>query len=406
MDDIKKNDRSEESETPKSFAQLLDENPPDRDWLQPGEKIEAIIVKITDEWIFIDLGGKSEGYLDRKELLDENGRITVKDGDSVTAYFLSSRNNEKLFTTRIGAGDSARVHMEDAWRTGIPVQGTVEKEVKGGFEVRVAGDLRGFCPFSQMGLSRVEDPKELIGRKYFFKILEYGEKGRNMILSSRVIQEEERRKAQQALKETLQEGMRVSGKVVSLCDFGAFVDIGGVQGLLPISEVSWDRVTDIREVLTVGQELIVSIRKLDTEKDRITLSLKETLADPWENLDDRYPEGSIHNGKVVRLTKFGAFVTIAPGVDGLIHISKLGTGKKLKHPGDVMKEGETLEVKIESVDKDKKRLSLVPAASDSETAPRSERVEDYHHYLGGNNKPIGTLGDILKSSGLAGKRKK
>ncbi len=147
MVEEKKNDSSEE----KSFAELFEETEVRKDFLNPGQKIEAAIVKITQDWIFLDLGGKSEGYLDRKELADENGNLSVKEGDTVEAYFLSSKHNEKLFTTKIGAGDSARTHIEEVWRNGIPIEGIVEKEIKGGFEIKLAGDMRGFCPYSQIG---------------------------------------------------------------------------------------------------------------------------------------------------------------------------------------------------------------------------------------------------------------
>jgi len=385
----------------KSFAELLEESPPDPGWLKPGEKIEAVVVKITPEWIFIDLGGKSEGYLDVRELMDEEGGVKVKEGDIISAYFLSSHQNEKLFTTRVGAGEAGRVYLEDAWRNGIPVEGTVDREVKGGFEVKIAGRVRGFCPFSQMGLTRVEDTKALIGRPMSFRITEYGEKGRNIVLSNRAILEEERRKEMESLKASLSEGMTVRGRIVSILDFGAFVDIGGIQGLLPVSEVGWDRSADIRETLAVGQETDVTIIKLDLNKDRVTLSLKKNLPDPWEEADRKYPEGSIHTGRIARLTKFGAFVTLGPGVDGLVHISKLGGGKRISHPSDVVAEGQVLDVKVEAVDSGKKRVSLVPAGAGVEEE-RPDRGDDYRRYLGTGPRSMGTLGDILK----AGRSKK
>ena len=239
----------------KSFAELFEQTPVRQDFLKPGQKVEAKIVKITNDWIFLDLGGKSEGYLDRKELADEEGNVAVKEGDVLTAYFLSSRHNEKLFTTRIGAGDSARQYLEEIWQSGIPVEGMVEKEIKGGYDIKLPGGMRGFCPFSQMGLGRMDKGQDFLGRTMAFQIVEYSERGRNIILSNRAIREAERKKEEEALKETLREGMVVSGTVVSLRDFGAFVDIGGVQGLLPVSEIGWERVTDINERLTVGQVL-------------------------------------------------------------------------------------------------------------------------------------------------------
>ena len=383
-----------------SFAELFEKTQVKKDFLQPGQKIEATIVKITAEWIFLDLGGKSEGYLDRKELADEEGNLSVKEGDVISAYFLHSKANEKLFTTRLGVGDSARNHLEEIWKSGIPIEGVVEKEIKGGFDIKLPGDMRGFCPFSQMGLQRVDKGQDYIGRRISFRIVEFGEKGRNIILSSRVILEEQRKKDEEALKLTLQEGMKVTGKIVSVRDFGAFLDIGGLQGLLPISEIGWDRVEDIQERLKVGEEMEVVITKLDWANNRISFSLKQTLADPWEDVSLKYPEGSVHTGKIVRLTTFGAFVNLAPGIDGLIHISKLGNGRRIAHPRDAVQAGQSLEVKVDAIDREKKRISLSPnkeeAQQDASVKPGKEPAEDFRAYLSNSSTSLGSLGDMLK----------
>ncbi len=393
-----------------SFAELFAQSPVRQDFLKPGHKIEARIVKITGDWIFLDLGGKSEGYLDRKELADEEGNISVTEGDVITAYFLSSKHSEKLFTTRLGAGDSARDYLEEVWRSGIPVEGMVEKEIKGGFEIKLAGGMRGFCPHSQMGLSRLDKGQDYLGRNLPFRIVEFGERGRNIILSHRAILEEEKKKGEEALKATLTEGMIVAGTVVSLRDFGAFIDIGGMQGLLPVSEIGWERVTDINERLTVGQSLEVAITKLDWENNRISLSLKSTLSDPWEAVPASFPEGSVHTGKVVRLTPFGAFINLGPGIDGLLHISKLGKGKRIAHPRDVVKEGDNLEVRIDAINREQKRISLSPVETDPEEAAAGaaatdrEHGDDYRAYMDKTPKSMGSFGDIMK--GALGKKKK
>jgi len=231
------NQKMEEGEE-KSFAELLGESEPERGWLKPGQRVDAVIVKITPEWVFIDVGGKHEGYLDRREFLDAEGNLGVQEGQAVRAYFLSSQHNERLFTTKVGAGEAGRAFLEDASRSGIPVEGVVEREVKGGFEIKVAGDVRGFCPFSQMGLFRAATPAEWVGRRLTFRIIEYGERGRNVVLSHRAILEEERAKLKEVLKAELKEGMAVKGTVVSLQKFGAFVDLGGIQALIPISEIA------------------------------------------------------------------------------------------------------------------------------------------------------------------------
>ena len=391
-----KNESNEEM----SFAELFEKTQVRRDFLEPGQKIEATIVKITPEWIFLDLGGKNEGYLDRKEFVNEEGVLSVKEGDTIAAYFLFSKANEKLFTTRIGAGNSARNHMEEVWRSGIPIEGVVEKEIKGGFEIKLAGDMRGFCPFSQMGLQRIDNAQDYIGRRMSFRITEFAEKGRNIILSSRAILEEQKKKDDDALKATLNEGMMVAGKIVSIRDFGAFLDIGGLQGLLPISEIGWDRVEDIQERLSIGQTLDVVITKLDWEKNRISLSLKQTLSDPWEEVSFKYSEGTLHTGTIVRLTIFGAFVNLGPGVDGLLHISKLGKGRRIAHPRDAVKEGQTIEVRIDSIDKAQKRISLSLPLADSQDnlsgKIEKETKDDYREYVDKAPASLGSFGDILK----------
>ena len=392
-----------------SFAEMLDQNFEDKGRLVPGEKIKAVVFRITKEWIFIDLGRKSEGYISSGEFLDSEGNISVHEGDTVEAYFLSAKNNEMLFTVNLG-GEAARLHLEDAFENSIPVEGYVEKEIKGGFEIKISGNIRGFCPFSQTGLRRSDNNEEFLDQHISFKIIEYRENGRNIILSRRVILEEEREKRKEALKATLQEGMIVKGTVISITDFGAFVDIGGVEGLIPISEIGWARVTDIHEYLEVGQDVEVVILKLDWEAERFSFSLKGTLADPWDNVCEKYPEGSVITGNAVRLAKFGVFVTLEPGVDGLIHISNLGAGRRINHPREVITEGQTVEVRIESVDVENKRISLVILSADSEDdEKRSDKEESSAGYVKKSVKKssgsMGTLGDLLKSK-LESKGKK
>jgi small subunit ribosomal protein S1 len=274
------------------------------------------------------------------------------------------------------------------------VEGLVEKEVKGGFEVRVAAEVRAFCPFSQMGLFRVATPADWIGMRLNFRIIEYGERGRNIVVSHRAILEEERAKQKEALKETLREGMTVKGTVVSLQKFGAFVDLGGIQGLIPVSEIAWEHVGDIAEKLVVGQEVEAAILKLDWEKNRISLSLRSNLPDPWERVEAEFPEGSGFTGTVARLTKFGAFVTLIPGVDGLIHISRLGRGKRITHPSEVLTEGQAVTVKIEKIDRGDKRISLAPVGDAAEE--QAEEPEDFQKYVGKTSGSFGSLGDSLQ----------
>jgi small subunit ribosomal protein S1 len=375
-------------EEEKSFAELLEAADQKPVRLKQGESVSAIIAKITTDWVFIDLGGKTEGIVEKNEFLDKEGQLTVKEGDTVKAYFLSSRHGERIFTTRV-SGDAARQYLEEAWQNGIPVEGIVEKEVKGGLEVRIAGTYRAFCPFSQAGLSRGESTATVLGQRLPFIVIEYGERGRKIILSRRRILEEEDRKRKEAIKGTLHQGMKVTGVVKSVRDFGAFVDIGGIEALLPISEISWGRVEDIRERFAAGQSLEAIILNLDWVKDRITLSIKETLPDPWENVETRYPDGSRHLGTISRLADFGAFITLEPGIDGLIPISRLSKGKKIRHPREVLVQGDQIEVAVESSDREKRRLSLSPVA------PEEEREDSYSPYLQKGARSFGSLGDMM-----------
>lgn len=380
-----------------SFAELFERSFKDQGRLQPGEKVTAQVLKISGEWVFLNTGRKGEGFLDIKELLDADGNLIVKEGDTITAWFISSSNNEMRFTTKIG-GAAGQDQMEDAWKSGIPVDGYVEKEVKGGFEVKVAGSLRAFCPFSQMGLRRAENPDAYIGRHLPFRVTEYGEKGRNIILSHRAILEEERQQQKEALRETLREGMTVKGTITSIREFGAFVSIGSVEGLLPISEIGWGRVANIHEVLSVGQEVEVVIKQLDWENDKFSFSMKDAQADPWEMVTRNYPEGSFQTGRVARLTAFGAFVTLADGVDGLIHISRLGAGKRISHPREVVKEGDIVEVKVENVDRENRRLSLALAGPAKAAEEEEAELETFRRQAAGEStNSMGSLGDLLKA---------
>jgi small subunit ribosomal protein S1 len=385
------------TEPEEDFEALLNQSLSEPVRFNPGEKIEAVITQITKEWVFIDLGGKSDGYVPVTEFLNNEGHMTVQEGDKIHAYFLSSRNDAMRFTIRLGDDTGGEEHLEQAYHSGIPIEGVVEKEIKGGFQVKIAGSIHAFCPYSQMELHRVEDTGGYVGKHLVFKIVEYGKKGRNIIVSHRAILEEERQKQKDALRGSLREGMTVSGHITSIARFGAFVDIGGIEGLVPISEISWGRVEDIHTVLAVGQKVDVAIKKLDWENDKFSFSLKEILPDPWKNIGQKYPEGSLHKGKVTRLAPFGAFVTLEPGIDGLVHISELGKGQKIRHPREVLAQDQTIEVKIARVDEPGKRLSLAMISDDQ----NSEDIDYYKEHMAAGGKQssrsLGTLGDIFRA---------
>lgn len=379
-----------------SFADMLEKTYVQRERLEPGQMVETVIVKISGDWIFLDLGGKGEGYLDRSEMADEAGNLTVKEGDAIRAYFVSSENNEMHFTTKLGTGPGKQNQIEDAWKNQVPVEATIVKEVKGGFEVKIGGTVRAFCPFSQTGIRREENQAEYIGRSFPFNIVEYEEDGRNIVLSRRAILDEEKREKKQALKETLKEGGMVRGKVTSIQKFGAFVDVGGVEGLLPISELAWTRTDKVSDLLSVGREVEVIIKKLDWEHDRLSFSLKDTLPDPWDMVADTMPIGSYHFGTVSRLAAFGAFVALKEGVDGLIHISKMAT-RRINHPREVLKEGQSVEVQVEAVDRASRKISLALAEIRRAEEEEATTMKDFREKSAEEPQNLGTLGDMLKA---------
>jgi small subunit ribosomal protein S1 len=385
-------------EETKSFSELLNETDLTPRLFSAGERLDTIIVKITADWIFLDLGAKSEGYLDKKELLDENGSLTVKEGDPLTAYFLSSRHGEKLFTTKLLTSKSVNDFLFDAYKNQMPLDAIVEKEIKGGFSVRINANVSGFCPYSQMDTKKIDDAAAYIGKKFEFIVAEYSENGRNIILSRRPLLEKIEQEKVAALKESLQKGMTISGVVANVQKFGAFVDIGGMQALMPVSEMGWGRVDDPKMLYSPGDKVEAVIINLDWENNRITLSIKENLPNPWDEFVRKYPEGSLLKGKVSTLTNFGAFITLEAGVEGLLHISKLARGKKIKHAGDVIKTSEEIEVRIEKIDRENKKISLDLAGSDKDSSAATED-DDFRGYIGKSPKAMGTLADMFKKSG-------
>ena len=347
------------------FARMLKdsgsmpERPP-----RPGDKVRCKVVGLNDDKVFVSFGGKSEGSMSRAEFAGQGGEGEEGDrpalpteGDEVEAYVLSAKGGEVVLSMRLTRRDQSRAVIEDAFIAGMPVEGRVGKLIKGGFEVRVSG-LRGFCPLSQIDLRWPKEPEEHVGKIYAFKVIEFKDKGRNIILSRKSILEEERVTRREELKKKIVVGTLVTGKIRNIQDFGAFVELGGVDGLIPVSEMAWDRVANPRDILSDGQEVTAKVIGADWEKERISLSLKSLQADPWTASASRYKEGDRITGTVARLADFGAFINLEPGVDGMIHVSALGTDTRVKHPREVLKAGDQVEVEVVSVDIDKRRISL------------------------------------------------
>ncbi|HTQ79880.1 MAG TPA: S1 RNA-binding domain-containing protein, partial [Thermoanaerobaculia bacterium] len=287
-----------------------------------GDKVSGKILSIGPEAAFVDLGGKAEGMIELAQLKDAEGQLTVQVGDTLEATVtgVDSETGSLVLKRRVGRGAEAKSEIEQAHQNGIPVEGLVTAVVKGGVEVQVSG-LRGFCPVSQLDLRYVEDPERFVGQRLTFRVTKYeeGTKGRrpNIILSRRALLEEEQKSKAAETREKLHPGAIVRGKVTSLTDYGAFIDLGGLEGMLHVSEIGYARTAHPKDVLSIGQELDVQILKIEPAKggkqgERISLSRKALEADPWKDAAERFPENTKVKGRVMRLETFGAFIEVAP----------------------------------------------------------------------------------------------
>ncbi|MBI4962306.1 MAG: 30S ribosomal protein S1 [Desulfomonile tiedjei] len=367
-DTLQKDDVSENDEAQEDFAALFEaETSRKGSPVQRDSKIEGTVVSIGEEWIFVDIGGKSEGSIARDELLDKNGQLTVGVGDPLTAYVVSTREGEILLSVKMTAVASEEA-LRDAYRSGVPVEGLVGGERKGGYSVTLFGK-QAFCPYSQIDLQSGGKAEDYVGKRLTFRITEYSERGRNIVLSRREILEEERLAQVEQLKGTLRPGDVITGTVQNLTQFGAFVDIGGVEGLIPMSELAWYRVGEAADVLTRGEQISVLVTDVDWDNKRISLSLKQTLEDPWNLVDQKYSGERIATGRVSKLMNFGAFVELEPGIEGLIHISNLGMGRRINHPKEVLSEGDQVDVRVLSVDRSARRIGLELLPDSSQPAP-------------------------------------
>ncbi len=341
-----------------SFADLLEKNRVSAGRLHPGQKVKAKVVSVSGDLVYIDLGGKSEGAIDLNEFKSESEDPAVREGDEIEAFFVTVQDGVMKLTTLINGYSAVTLNaIRDAFKAGVPVNGEVKREVKGGFEVSVGG-VRCFCPFSQIDMKGGREGGIYLGRTFPFKVLEYEKEGKNIVVSRRVLLEQEKQARIDNLKKDLSVGMDITCTVSSVQNFGAFVDLGGVDGLIPVSELSWERVGKPSDLLATGQEVTARIISLDWENSRLTLSLKAMLPDPWLNIAEKYPEDGKVTGTIVRLAPFGVFVNLEPGVDGLVHISNLGAGRRINHPKEVVETGQSVEAYVLAVDEKNRRISL------------------------------------------------
>lgn len=358
-----------------NFAAMLAETGPiDRKELRVGDKVKATCVHVGNETVFFEISKTQEAHINVAELLDDEGNVKVKPGDRVDA-FVVGLSEGILLSTKLGKDQIDVGMLEQARATGMPVQGTVSGVNKGGIEVSLSGSARGFCPLGQIDAGFVDNPQSLIGKTLSFLVKEVKENGRNVLLSRRALVEREKREKAEKTLRTLAVGQQIQGTVTRLQPFGAFVDIGGLDGLIPMSELGWGHVKDASEVVNVGDGVTVEVKKIDfdTQKaglPKIGLSLKATQADPFiAHLGDMVP-GSVLVGTVKKLEPFGAFVELWPGVQGLVHISEI-SDRRIPHPKDVLNVDEKVQVRVLDVDQGARRISL----SMKEAPPPREELE-------------------------------
>jgi small subunit ribosomal protein S1 len=341
--------------------------------IEKGQTIEGTVVAIGAESALVDVGGKSEAVIDIDELKDDEGNVEVAVGDRIRATVVSTAGGLKL-SRRLALGAATARQIEEAYRAGLSVEGKVVGAVKGGYEVRIARQ-RAFCPVSQIDVIRDTDPAQHAGRVYQFRIVEYKEGGKNIVVSRRALLEEQQKAAAADVRRSIVEGVVMTGRVASVREFGAFVDLGGgVQGLLHVSEMAWARVADTTQVVKPGDEITVKVLRVDDDKQKISLGLKQLLDDPWSMVPERYRVGQLHNGRVTRVAEFGPFVELEPGVEGLIPLSESGVARG----GDIKKAfpvGTQIQVVVLEVDAPARRIRL--SVTGVEKMREGDEVRDY-----------------------------
>lgn len=329
-----------------------------------GQTIEGTIVAIGPEVAFVNVGGKGEATIDLVELQDEDGDVEVHVGDRIQAVVVSTGGGLVL-SRRLALGAANAGQLEDAFRAGLPVEGKVEKATKGGLEVRIARQ-RAFCPMSQIDTIRTEDATVHEGRVYAFRIIEYRDGGEKFVVSRRALLEEEQKTKSVEVRKSIVVGSVITGRVVSVRDFGAFMDLGaGVQGLLHVSEMAWARVSKAEDVVKPGDEVTVKVLRVDDVTQQIALGLKQLSADPWAAILETYSIGQVCEGRVTRVADFGAFVELEPGVEALAHMSTFAPTGRTGGWSKSITAGMAGAFEVLSIDPDKKRIgvALVEAGS-------------------------------------------
>jgi small subunit ribosomal protein S1 len=341
----------ESEEMEQSFEDLFESSLKE---LHSGNVVKGTIVQVNPDSVIVDVGGKSEGVIPVNEFTDEQGQIEVKVGDVFDVLIESTENENGLISLSKEKADRQKVC--NALEEGAVVEGRIVSRIKGGLSVDIG--VNAFLPGSQVDLRPVRNLDKMLGETYSFKIIKLNKRRGNIVLSRRVLLEEKRETLRSDTLETLEEGQAVEGVVKNLTDYGAFIDLGGIDGLLHITDMSWGRVSHPSDILAVGDKIKVKVLKFDREKERVSLGLKQIAPDPWLEVEQKYPLESLVKGKVVSLTDYGAFVELEQGVEGLIHVSEMSWTKRIKHPNKILNIGDEVESMVLALDIPNRRISL------------------------------------------------
>jgi small subunit ribosomal protein S1 len=344
-----------------------------------GDIIDGVVVRVDPDEVLVDVGSKSEGVISSRELgTREAGTPDLHAGDHIKVFVLQPENEDGnvVLSLRRARAESVWVKAQEQQETGEMMDAEVREQNKGGLIVNILG-LRGFLPTSQVSRTHSSNLQELVGQRIGVKILEVNRKRNRLIVSQKAAFDEDRARQRGELFEKLKIGDEIEGKVSGLTTYGAFVNLGAADGLIHISELSWDRVANVADVLTVGQEVRVKVIKLDPDTSRISLSLRQLGQDPWDHIEKRFPPGAIVEGEVTKIKKYGAFLQIGDGIEGLLHISELAW-EHVEHTEDVVQVGQHLRVRVLQADRSRRRISLsLKQAEDPSTRPAESEVSDY-----------------------------
>ncbi|MHA5055666.1 30S ribosomal protein S1 [Acinetobacter schindleri] len=341
-----------------SFAALFEESELNLN-VEKGAVIQGVVVSIDSDWVTVDTGLKSEGVVDRAEFLNEQRELEVQVGDTVDVVVeaLDNGMGQTVLSREKAKRAETWTKLEKIFEDGEIVTGVISGKVKGGFTVDI-GPVRAFLPGSLVDTRPIRDTTHLEGKELEFKVIKLDAKRNNVVVSRRAVMEAESSADREALLAQLQEGQTVTGTIKNLTDYGAFVDLGGIDGLLHITDMAWKRIKHPSEVVEVGQEVTVKVLKFDRERNRVSLGLKQLGEDPWLAIMSRYPKGSIVKARVTNLTDYGCFAEIAEGVEGLVHVSEMDHTNKNIHPSKVVQIGDEVDVMVLEVDEERRRISL------------------------------------------------